>query len=91
MDLSQPFDTLRGFRQGDPLSCDLFNFVKESVLRKARVYRSGSIFQKSVQLLANADDIDIIGRTKRDVTAAFGAIVRESTKMGLAVNEGKTK
>ena len=38
-----------------------------------------------------ADDIDIIGRTKRDVTAAFGAIERESTKMGLAVNEGKTK
>ena len=63
----------------------------ESVLRKAVVHRSGTIFQKSVQLLAYADDIDIIGRTKRDVTAAFGAIERESTKMGLAVNEGKTK
>ena len=33
----------------------------------------------------------IIGRTKRDVTAAFIAIERDSTKMGLAVNEGKTK
>ena len=32
-----------------------------------------------------------IGRTKRDVTAAFGAIERESTKMGRVVNEGKTK
>ena len=29
--------------------------------------------------------------SKRDVTAAFSAIERESTKMGLAVNEGKTK
>ena len=46
---------------------------------------------KSVQLLAYTDDIDIIGRTKRDVTAAFSAIERESTKMGLAVNEGRTK
>ena len=46
---------------------------------------------KSVQLLVYAGDSDIIGRTKRDVTAAFGAIEPESTKMGLAVNEGKTK
>ena len=35
--------------------------------------------------------IDIIGRTMRNVTAAFSAIERESAKMGLAVNEGKTK
>ena len=91
MDLSETFNTVQGFRQGVPLSCDLYNFVIESVLRKAGVYRNGTIFQKSVQLLAYADDIDIIGRTKRDVTAAFSAIERESTKMGLAVNEGKTK
>ena len=63
----------------------------KSVLRKAGVHCSGTIFQKIVHLLAYADDIDIIGRTKRDVTAAFGAIERESTKMGLAVSEGKTK
>ena len=63
----------------------------ETVLRKAGVHRSGTIFQKSIQLLAYADDIGIIRRTKRDVTAAFSAIERESTKMGLAVNEGKTK
>ena len=63
----------------------------ECDLRKAGVHRNGTIFQKSVQLLAYADDIDIIGRTKRDVAAAFCAIEQESTKMGLAVNEGKTK
>ena len=42
-------------------------------------------------MLAYADGIDITGRTKRDVIAAFSAIERQSTKMGLAVNEGKTK
>ena len=63
----------------------------ESVLRKVGVHRSGTIFQKSVQLLAYAHDIDIIGRTKRDVTATYGAIERDSTKISLAVNEGKTK
>ena len=42
----------------------------ESVLRNAGVHRNG----KSVQLLAHADDIDIIGCTVRDVIAAFSAI-----------------
>ena len=84
IDLSEPFDTIRGFRQGDPLSCDLFNFIMESVLRK--VHRHGTIFQRSVQLLAYADDIDIIRRIKRGITAAFSAIEREPAKMNLAVN-----
>ena len=86
-DLSDPFHTTQGFRQGDPLSCHLFNFVMESVLRKAIAL----FLQKSIHLLAYAGDIEIIGRTKRDVTSAFSAIEREFTKMGLAVNEDKTK
>ena len=62
-DLSEPFDTVQGFRQGDLLLCELFNFLMESVLREAGVHRNGTIFYKSVQLNAYADDIDIIGRT----------------------------
>ena len=62
-DLSEPSDTLGGFTQGDSLSCDIFNFLMESVLRKAGVHRNG----KCVQLLAYADNIHIIGRTTRDV------------------------
>ena len=62
----------------------------ESVLRKTGVHRNGTIFQKNVQLIAYADDIDIIGRTKRDVTAAFSAIEPESTNLGLTVNADKT-
>ena len=79
---------MRGFRQGDLLSCDLFNCGECSA--KGWIYRNDTTFQKSIQLLAYADNIDIIGRTKRDVTAAFSATERESTKMSRAVNEGKT-
>ena len=53
---------------------------------------SASQWHKSVLLLAYADDIDIIGCTIRDVTTAFSANGKRAfAKMGLAVNEGKTK
>ena len=52
----------------------------ESVLRKASVHRNGTIFYKSVQRLAYVDDIDILGRTMRDVTAAFSAFERGARK-----------
>ena len=66
-----------------------FLVIMESVMRKAGVHRKGLIFQKTLQSLAYADDI--IARSKRDVSAAFNAVERESTRMCLAVNEGKTK
>ena len=59
----------------------------ESVLRKAGVHRNG----KSIQLLAYANEIDIIARTMRDVTVGFSATERVYAKMGLPINEGKTK
>lgn len=86
------FETKNGFRQGDALSCDFFNLCLEKIVRTAgaRVNR-GTIFNKSTQLLAYADDIDIVGRSHRDVTAAFVKIDEAAGKMGLKVNENKTK
>lgn len=43
------------------------------------------------ELLPYADDIDINGRKKRDVTAVFSVIERETAEMGLSGNESKTK
>lgn len=88
---TDPFDVEKGLRQGDALSCNLFNIVLEAIVRRSQVNTTGTIYQKSVQLLAYADDIDIIGRTKRAVAGAFASIESEATKMGLAVNEDKTK
>ena len=48
-------------------------------------------FKKTVQLLAYADDIDIVGRTKGYVKSVFSAIEWESSKMGLTINEGKRR
>jgi sorting nexin-29 len=58
--LSRQFDIKVGVRQGDPLACLLFNTSLENVIRDAKVETRGTIFNKSVQILAYADDIVII-------------------------------
>jgi len=90
-DLSEPFDAKRGFRQGDSLSCDFFNLLMEKIISAAGLKHNGTIFYKSVMPLAYADDVDIIGRSKREVSAAFSKFVEEAQSLGLAVNEDKTK
>ena len=74
MNLFQPFDTVRSFRQSDSILCYLFNFVIESVLQKAGVHRNGINFQKSVRLLTYTDDIYIIGRTKQAELLPLGLL-----------------
>ena len=49
------------------------NFVMDSIARKAGVQRTGTIKNKSLQLLAYADDIDIISHGKK-ATAPLGRI-----------------
>ena len=59
--LSGPFDTTKDRRQGNGLVCLLFNLALERATRDSRVETTGTIFYKSTQILAYADDIDIIG------------------------------
>lgn len=63
----------------------------EVILSRVSVHRPGTIFYHCVQLLAYADDIEIIVRSKQNISEAFAAIKSESAKVSLAVNEGKTK
>ena len=89
--LSESFETLTGLRQGDELSTKLFNIALEGICRRARLELSGSIFNKSTQLLAYADDIDIVGRNSRSITEVYTKLEREAGRIGLQVNEDKTK
>lgn len=90
------FSTVRGFRQGDALSCSFFNILLEMIVNTARRATANNIgteniFQSSRQILAYADDIDIIGRAKRELEQQFLAIEEAAGRMGLRVNEGKTQ
>ena len=88
-DLTISFDTKRGFRQDDCLSLEFFNLMMERIVRAADLRYS--ISHKSFILLACADDIDIIGLNRRAVTSAFSALEKKSRRLGLTVNEDKTK
>jgi hypothetical protein len=90
-DLSDPFITERGLRQGDTLACLLFNIALEKVIRDSGIERRGAIYHISVQVLAYADDLDIIGRSERAVREAFTKFDKEALLMGLKINETKTK
>ena len=82
---------MRGFRQGDSLSYDFFNILKEKIICATGLRHTGTIFYKSIMPLAYADDVDIIGRSICEVEAAFSKFTEEARSIGLAVNESKTK
>lgn len=67
------------------------NIALEGVIRRAKLEVSGSIFNKSTQLLGFADDLDIVARTLRALKDAFTRLCREASKIGLHVSEEKTK
>lgn len=49
----ETFNIVQGFKQLNALSCDLFNFDVESVIRKAGEHRQGTFVIKYVQLFAS--------------------------------------
>jgi hypothetical protein len=88
---SESFETRQGLRQGDILSTLLFNVVLEVTVRRANLQTTGTIFNKETQLLAYADDRHIVGRSQSAVRDAYLALEGEAAKVGLKINEQKTK
>ena len=82
---------IRGFRQGDALSCSFFNILLELIMVSANINTGNIIFNKSNQVLAYADDIDLIGRSSVNVVESFLRLERAAESVGLQVNGDKTK
>ena len=89
--LADPFESRRGLRQGDGLSCALFNIALEVIVRRAAIDTKGTIFTKSVELLGFADDIDIIAWSLATVKETYTRLKAEAMQMRLAMNTTKTK
>jgi hypothetical protein len=90
-DCSEPFETRQRLRQEDVLSTLFFNVVLEVIVRRANLQTTGTIYNKETQLLANANDIDIVVRSQSVVRDAYLALEGEAAKIGLIINEQKTK
>jgi retron-type reverse transcriptase len=74
-----------GVKQGDPLSPTLFNLVLDTILTQLDL--RGNIFTRLKQLMAYADDILILARTKRSLTDALEQLKKSSLEVGLEINE----
>lgn len=89
--LTDNFVTDIGLRQGDGLAPILFNLVLEKVIREMKIHSAGTIATKSYQIVGYADDMNIVGRTVSDVKETYCKLEEEARKVGLVVNEEKTK
>jgi hypothetical protein len=78
-----------GVKQGDPLSPTLFNLVIDTVL--TRLDLRGNISTRLKQLMAYADYIVILARTKKSLTEALQQLKKSSIEVGLKINQEKTK
>jgi hypothetical protein len=80
-------------KQGDALSPLLFNFALEYVIRRVQVNQDGLKLNDTRQLLAYADDVNILGGSAHTVkeNAESLVLVFATKAIGREVNAEKTK
>jgi hypothetical protein len=96
---SKPFDILRGTKQGDPISPQLFNAVLESALkttqkewrRKGWGVALGGGENDRLTNLRFADDLILLATTKKQLGAMIQDLVAAVREVGLEMHLGKTK
>jgi hypothetical protein len=89
--LSEMFPIRNDLKQGDSLSPFLFNFVLEYAIERVQVNRDGSKLNGSHQLLAYADDVNILGASVHTVQENAETLVVVTKEIGLEVNADKTE
>ena len=78
-------------KQGDALSPLKFNFALEYAIRKVQETNLGLDMNGTHQVLAHADDVNLIGDDTRTIERNANVLLNACKDIGLAVNIGKTK
>ena len=89
--LSETFPIRNGMKQGDALSPLLFNFALEYAIKRVQVNQDGLKLNGTHQLLAYADDVNILGGSAHTVKENAEALLVATKEIGLEVNADKTK
>ena len=88
---SDMFPIRNGLKQGDALSPLLFNFALEYTIRRVQVNQDGLKLNGTHQVLACADDVNVMGGSIHTVKEKAEALVAATKEIGLEVNAYKTK
>jgi len=85
------FPIRNGLKQGDTLSPVLFNFALEYAIRRVQVNQDGLKLNGTHQLLAYADDVNILGGSLHTLEENAEALVAATREIELEISADKTK
>jgi hypothetical protein len=89
--LSETFPIRNGLKQGDSLSPLLFKFALEYAIERVQVKRDGLKLNVTYQLVAYADDVNILGGSAHTLKENAEALVVAAKEIGLEINADKSK